>query len=157
AGGSVLLLEEQDRSSWDRALIDRAREFLDAAAEGEVVTTFHLEAAIAATHCAAPSCDATDWPAILRLYDALIAAHPSPVYLPNRAVVVAEIDGPRAGIRALESAARDPALGRYHLLDAAFGELHRRAGDLDRARACFAAARAKATSAFDRELIDRRL
>ncbi len=155
--GSFLLIDEQDRTRWDRALIERAREFLDAAAVGRAVSTFHLQAGIAALHCAAPSYAQTDWHAILRLYDALVAIDPSPVYVLSRAVVVAEIDGPLAAIRALESVASDPALRRYHLLDATLGELYRRAGDLDRARACFAEARTKTTSKFDHELLDRRL
>jgi predicted RNA polymerase sigma factor len=79
------------------------------------------------------------------------------VYLLNRAIVVAQIDGPQAGIRALEEAERDPALKHYHLFDATLGELHRRAGDMGRARRHFESARLKTNSPFDRELIDRRL
>jgi len=75
----------------------------------------------------------------------------------NRAVVVAELDGPLAGIRVVEAIAGDPALRHYHLLDATLGELHRRAGDLAQARTYFSSARSKTTSTFDRELIDRRL
>lgn len=155
--GSVLLLEEQDRTRWDRRLIGRAQEFLARSAEGTALSAFHLEAAIACHHCTAASLDATDWPAILRLYDALVASQRSPIYLLNRAIVVGRVDGPRAALRLLDDAARDPALRHYHLLDAALGELHRRAGDADRARHHFAIARRKATSAFDREVIDRRL
>ncbi len=100
-GGSLLLMDEQDRSQWDQRLIGRAQEFLDAAAQGTVVSTFHLEAGIALLHCSAESYDRTDWRGILRLYDALLAVHRSPVYELNRAIVVAQIDGPRAGIQTL--------------------------------------------------------
>jgi RNA polymerase sigma factor (sigma-70 family) len=155
--GHILLMEEQDRSKWDQRLIRRAKEFLGQAAEGTVVSPFHLEAAIACHHCTAQSYAETDWPAILRLYDALLTIHPSPVYLLNRAIVVAQIEGPRAGIRALDEAGRDPALRHYHLFDATLGEFHRRAGDLARARQHLEAARQHTTSPFDRELIDRRL
>jgi RNA polymerase sigma-70 factor (ECF subfamily) len=155
--GSVLLMEEQDRSQWDHRLIRRAREFLDESAEGTVISPYHLEAGIACHHCMAPSYADTDWPAILRLYDALLTIHRSPVYLLNRAIVVAQIDGPEAGIRALDEAGRDPALRRYHLFDATLGELYRRAGDLVRAREHLEAARQKTNSPFDHELIDRRL
>jgi RNA polymerase sigma-70 factor (ECF subfamily) len=155
--GSILLLDEQDRGKWDHALIRRAQEFLARSAEGTVLSAFHLEAAIACHHCTAKSLAETDWPAILRLYDALLTQQSSPVYLLNRAIVVAEIDGPQAGIRALDEAGRDPALRHYHLFDATLGELHRRAGDLARARQHLEAARQKTTSPFDRELIDRRL
>jgi RNA polymerase sigma factor (sigma-70 family) len=155
--GLVLLMEDQDRAKWDRRLIRRAQEFLDQSAEGTVVSSFHLEAGIAYHHCTARRYAETDWPAILRLYDALLTIHRSPVYLLNRAVVVAEIEGPHAGIRALEEAAADPALRRYHLFDAAFGEFYRRAGDHERARRHFEAAKQKTNSPHDRETIDRRL
>ena len=155
--GSILLMEEQDRAKWDQSLVRRAQEFLTQSAEGTAVSPFHLEAAIAYHHCAAKSYAATDWPAILWLYDALLTMHRSPVYLLNRAIVVAQIEGPDAGIRALDEAGQDPALRHYHLFDATLGEFYRRAGDLARARRHLEAARQKTNSPFDRELIDRRL
>jgi RNA polymerase sigma-70 factor (ECF subfamily) len=155
--GSILLMEEQDRGLWDQRLIRRAQEFLDQSAEGSVVSAFHLEAGIALHHCTARSYAETDWPAILQLYDALLAVQRSPVYLLNRAIVVAQIDGPEAGIKALAEAGTDSALRHYHLFDATLGEFHRRAGDLAAARRHLEAARGKTNSAFDRELIDRRL
>jgi RNA polymerase sigma-70 factor (ECF subfamily) len=155
--GSILLLDEQDRGKWDQALIRRAQVFLAQSAEGTVLSAFHLEAAIACHHCTAKSVAETDWPTILRLYDALLQVHRSPVYLLNRAIVLGEIEGPRAGIRALEEARQDAALRHYHLFDATLGDLYRRAGDMGRARQHLEAARTKTTSPFDRELIDRRL
>jgi RNA polymerase sigma-70 factor (ECF subfamily) len=155
--GCVLLMEDQDRSRWDRGLIHRAMELLADSAEGTVISPFHLEAAIACHHCTSPSYAETDWRAILRLYDALLTIHRSPVYLLNRAIVVAEIDGPRAGLRALREAGESAALGHYHLYEAALGELHRRDGDLDQARQYLEAAREKARSPYDREIIERRL
>jgi RNA polymerase sigma-70 factor (ECF subfamily) len=155
--GCLLLMEDQDRSRWDRRLIQRASQFLDESAEGTAVSPYHLEAGIAWLHCTAPSYADTDWPAILRLYDALLMLDRSPVYLLNRAIVVAAIDGPRAGLRALHDAGLDAALGRYHLLDATRGELHRRAGDLGAARRYLEAARQKTDSPHDREVIERRL
>ena len=157
AQGGVLLIEDQDRNKWDRRLIQRAEQFLDQSAEGTVVTPYHLEAGIALHHCRASSFAETNWPAIRRLYDALIRMYPSPIYLLNRAIVVAEIDGPHAGIEALKSAAEDESLSRYHLLDATLGELYRRAGDLPQARQYFEAAKQKTASPCDHELIDRRL
>jgi RNA polymerase sigma-70 factor (ECF subfamily) len=155
--GSLLLMEEQDRGKWDQRLIQRGQEFLAQSAQGTVVSTFHLEAAIACYHCTSTSYADTDWPAILRLYDALIGIHRSPIYLLNRAIVVAQIEGPLAGIRALEEAGQDSVLERYHLFDATLGEFYRRAGDPARARRHLEAARQKTSSPFDRELIDRRL
>lgn len=155
--GSILLLEEQDRSKWDRKLIGRAQEFLARSAEGTKISTFHLEAAIAYHHCTAKSYAETDWPEILSLYDALLLLHRSPVYVLNSAIVVAQIDGPQAGIRALAEAGQDAALRHYHLFDATLGEFYRRAGDLARARECLETARQKTNSQFDREILDRRL
>jgi RNA polymerase sigma-70 factor (ECF subfamily) len=155
--GSLLLMEEQDRGRWDQRLIRRAQDFLDQSAEGTVISVFHLEAAIACHHCTAQSYAQTDWPAILRLYDALLAIHRSPVYLLNRAIVVAQLDGPQAGIRALDEAGQDAARRHYPLFDAVLGEFYRRGGDLARARQYLEAAREKTSSSFDRELIDRRL
>ena len=150
-------MEEQDRGKWDQRLIRRAQAFLARSAEGTVISAFHLEAAIACRHCTAKSYAETDWPAILRLYDALLTVQCSPVYLLNRAIVVAQIEGPHAGIRALEEAGPDAALRHYHLFDATLGEFYRRRGDLARARQHLEAARQKTNSLFDRELIDRRL
>ncbi len=155
--GSILLMEDQDRSRWDRRLIERAKAFLDASAEGTVVSTFHLEAGIALYHCSARSHAETNWNAILRLYDAMLAIHRSPVYILNRAIVIAEIDGPAAAISALGEMRQNKALRHYHLLDATLGELFRRAGDLEEARLHLLAAREKTCSPHDRAIIDRRL
>jgi RNA polymerase sigma-70 factor (ECF subfamily) len=155
--GAILLMEEQVRSKWDQTLIQRAVECLAKSAEGNTFSVFHLEAAIAYHHCTAKSYSETDWSGILRLYDALLALHRSPVYLLNRAIVVAQINGPQAGIQALAGAVDDPALRHYHLFDATLGELYRRAGDFAHARQCLEAARRKTASPFDHEIIDRRL
>jgi RNA polymerase sigma-70 factor (ECF subfamily) len=130
---------------------------LDRSAEQKRISPYHIEAGIGMLHCAAASFADTDWAAILRLYDMLLNVRRSPVYLLNRAIVVAQIHGPRAGIDALAEIRDDPALERYHLLDATLGELYRRAGDLVSARQHLHAARRKTPSRFDHELIDRRL
>jgi RNA polymerase sigma-70 factor (ECF subfamily) len=148
-------MDEQDRSRWDQSLIARAREFLDQSAQGTVVSAYHLEAGIAMLHCTAESYADTDWRAILGHYDALLRIQRSPVYELNRAIVVAQIDGPQAGIRALDGA--DSALRHYHLFDATLGELYRRTGDFVQARRYLESARQKTRSAADHEFIDRRL
>jgi RNA polymerase sigma factor (sigma-70 family) len=155
--GCILLMEDQDRARWDERLIERAKHFLDESAEGTAVSIFHLEAGIALYHCSAASYTDTDWPAILRLYDAMLTIHRSPVYLLNRAIVVAEIAGPRAGIEALGEMTENMALRHYHLFEATLGELYRRAGDLEQARQYLEAARQKTRAPHDRAIIDRRL
>ncbi|MBS0261640.1 MAG: sigma-70 family RNA polymerase sigma factor [Planctomycetes bacterium] len=157
AAGAVLLLEEQDRSRWDHGLIRRAQAHLVQAAQGTVVSRYHLEAGIASYHCLAPSYAETDWSAILGLYDLLLRAHPSPVYVLNRAVVVSQLQGPLAAIRELESEIPASVRDHYFLFDAVLGEFYRRVGDLTRARELLEAARAKTDSPFDLQIIDRRL
>ena len=155
--GFILLMEDQDRSKWDQGLIRRAQEFLDESAEGTAISVYHLEAGIALHHSTAKSYAETNWPKILFLYDKLTSIHRSPVYLLNRAIVVAEIEGPLAGIRALAEAEGDKALTNYHLFDATLGEFYWRAGDHERARQYFETAREKTRSPHDRAIIDRRL
>jgi RNA polymerase sigma factor (sigma-70 family) len=155
--GGVLLMEDQDRTKWDQRLIQRARQFLDQSAEGTSVSIFHLEAGIAMYHCSAPTYADTDWPAILRLYDAMLAIHRSPVYLINRAIVIAEVAGPLAGIKELNEMSKTTAILNYHLFDATLGELYRRAGQLDQAREHLDAARLKTRCVHDHAIIDRRL
>jgi RNA polymerase sigma-70 factor (ECF subfamily) len=155
--GYVLLLEDQDRSRWDRSLIQQAKHYLDRSARGTVASPYHLEAGIALLHCSAKNYAETDWRAILRLYDALLTKQRSPVYLLNRAIVVAQIDGPEAGIKALEQANENEALNRYHLFDGTLGELYRRAGDMTKARHYLELARSKTSSPFEHEIIDRKL
>jgi RNA polymerase sigma-70 factor (ECF subfamily) len=135
--GSLLLLEEQDRSGWDRQLIRRGFQLLDASARGEVVSTFHLEAGIASEHCAAPSVAGTNWPRILQLYELLLALRPSPIVALNRAIALGEVSGPGAGLQALEALEDKERLAAYPFLPAAAGRLHLRAGRTAKAALCF--------------------
>jgi len=100
--GRLLLLEEQDRSRWDRQAIGEGRQLVDQALRRGRPGRFALQAAIAAVHAEAPSYAATDWPEVLGLYDLLLAVWPSPVVALNRAVAVAMVQGPAAGLAALE-------------------------------------------------------
>jgi RNA polymerase sigma-70 factor (ECF subfamily) len=140
ADGSLLLLEEQDRSRWDRELIQRGFRLLDASAVGDAPSEYHLEAAIASVHCAAPSVASTDWRRIVGLYDLLFGLRPSPMVALNRAIAVGEAKGPDAGLRELNSLAGDEKLASSPFLSAAMGRLHLRAGDHAAARTAFAAA-----------------
>jgi RNA polymerase sigma-70 factor, ECF subfamily len=126
--GAPFLLRDQDRSRWDRAAIAEGMRALDRSAAGAEVTALHLEAGIAAAHAAAPSWEATDWPHIVELYDALLALTGSPVVAVNRAVAVSRVHGPRAGLAALDAVADMVALARYPLLPVVRAELWREAG-----------------------------
>ena len=112
-------MEEQNHGRWDRRLICQAQEFLNLAASGQCISRFHLEAAIAYHHCAAPVYSQTNWPEIPRLYDALLT--------------IRSLSGLSAESRDCcggdgVSASRDPALCQYGLYESTLGELHRRAG-----------------------------
>jgi len=127
ADGALVPLEEQDRSTWDRALAAEGAQWLSRAASAPP-TPLLLEAAIAAEHCFAPAFARTDWAGIVALYDALYAHKPSPVVALNRAIALAQLEGPERGLLELQSLAGRERLARYPFYPAALGDLHLRAG-----------------------------
>jgi RNA polymerase sigma-70 factor (ECF subfamily) len=149
--GDLMLLDDQDRSLWDREAIARGMQHLDLAASGDELTRFHVEAAIAAEHVL----EETNWQRIVELYDDLISIAPSPVVALNRAIAVAMIEGPSAGLALalpLESELRD-----YVPLHAAIGELSLRAGDHEQAREYFRRAADLATALPLKRWLGRRM
>ncbi|MBL8343139.1 MAG: sigma-70 family RNA polymerase sigma factor [Rubrivivax sp.] len=155
--GGLLLLEEQDRSKWNPRLIAAGVQRLARAGRGEVFSRYHAEAAVAAAHCLAPSFEHTDWREIVELYETLERFEPSPLHTLNRAIALAQWQGPPAGL-ALLQALKPPAwLSGYYLWDATLGELERRAGDLDAARRHLRRALDAAPHPAERALIERRL
>ena len=126
--GDLLLLEEQDRSLWDRSMIHLGLAHLEQAARGEKLSPYHLQAEIAAIHSTTEQFTLTNWENILALYDLLREKQPTPVVLLNRAIAVAQVDGPAAGLDALKDIAVDDQIERYPFLHAAEGEFHRRLG-----------------------------
>lgn len=155
--GGLLLLEDQDRSRWDRELVQRGLDRLARSARGETVSRYHVEAGIAAEHCLAPSFAQTNWAEIVRLYEVLEHVAPSPLNILNRAIALAEWQGPDTALAELEAFAAPSWLLGYYLWDATLGELHRRRGD--RARACLHTERALAGAPTNAEkaLLERRL
>lgn len=127
--GELLRLDDQDRSKWDQSLIDRGLIHLAEAAHGEELTEYHLQAGIAACHCLAPDYGSTNWPRILRHYDELNRIKPSPVVALNRAVAVANVNGPQAGLDAIAEIPQRDRLESSYLLHAVIGELHWRLKD----------------------------
>ena len=156
SGGTLRLLEDQDRSAWDSVLLAEGMRALDRAACGEVESRFHLEAAIAAEHAAAPDWASTNWPHILALYDALVARWPSPVAALNRVIALAQVLGAEAALPEAERLAADPHLARYHLLPAVLADLHARLGDHAAATALLDQALAHAMSEPERRLLEAR-
>ncbi len=155
--GGLLLLEEQDRSRWDRDLIQRGLDHLMRSARGETVSRYHAEAGVAAEHCLSPSFAETNWQEIVRLYEVLERIAPSPLNVLNRAIGLAEWKGPDAGLAALEAIDAPSWLLGYYLWDATLGELHRRRGDRDLALTHTRRALAAAPTNAEKALLERRI
>jgi RNA polymerase sigma factor (sigma-70 family) len=155
--GGLLLLEEQDRSLWDRERIRLGAEWLERAASGDVFSRFHAEAGVAAEHCFAPSFRQTRWSEISNLYAMLERIDPSPLHTMNRAVAVAEWKGPEAGLAVLQALSPPVWLAGSYLWDAVLSDLHRRTGTLDIAQRHRERALASAPTEAVRDLLRRRL
>lgn len=123
ASGNMLRLRDQDRSAWNSGMIARGLAHLGQSACGDELTAYHLQAGVAACHCTAPDYAATDWPRILSLYDRLVQIDDSPIVALNRAVAVAEVHGPAAGLDAIEEMPNRQSLDSYYLLYAVLAEL----------------------------------
>jgi predicted RNA polymerase sigma factor len=155
--GGLLPMEEQDRSLWDRELLHLGLFYMRRAARGEQYSRYHAEAAIAAEHCLAPSYEKTRWEEITRLYAALERIAPSPLNTLNRAIALAEWQGPGAGLSVLEALKPPGWLLDYYLWDATLGELYRRRGDTDRAIFHLTRALDRAPTEAEKALLRRRL
>ncbi len=154
AGGAIVLLHDQDRSTWDRSLIGLANQHLDLASGVTQLTTYHLEAAIAGLHANATTYALTDWRAIVRLYEALWRLNPSPIVALNRAVAIAESEGP---LRGLQELAVISGLEGHHIFRAVQGELLKRIGDEDGARSALSEALDLASSPVEKALLKAKL
>lgn len=157
AAGEMVLLDDQDRSRWDQDLIAQGVAYFRRSMRGETESAFHLQAAIAATHAAAPAASQTDWIAILELYDALIEREPSPIARLHRTVAVSKVRGPRAGLDAIRAIANNRSLGRTHLLPAITADLHAQLGHRAEARRHYRTALALKSTEPERRFLERRL
>jgi RNA polymerase sigma factor (sigma-70 family) len=154
ASGAPVLLLDQNRSRWDHVLIGRGFAALARAeAVGGALGPYGLQAAIAACHASAKTPEATDWPRIVALYDALVALVPSPVVELNRAVALSMAFGPAAGLEVVEQLASEPSLATYHLLPSVRGDLLAKLGRTDEAGAEFARAASLTGNARERALL----
>lgn len=155
--GNLLRLHEQDRSTWDQAMIQRGIVCLGHAAQGNRISEYHLEAGIAACHSAAPDDAATNWPRILSLYDQLVALTSSPVAAMNRAVAVSRVHGPQAGMTALDAITDSGKLESSHLFHVIRGTFAVEQGDQAAALLHFRQAGALASQPAERDFIARRV
>jgi RNA polymerase sigma-70 factor (ECF subfamily) len=155
--GDLSTLSDQDRSRWDATLVTRGLALLERSAAGRQVTSFHLEAAIAAAHASAATVTTTDWPSIVELYDRLMIVAPSPVVALNRAIAIAQRDGAERGLEELGTITDRERLADYPFYPAAIGELELRLGRRDAAREHFSAALAAARNPSERRFLQKRL
>jgi len=155
--GEIILLEDQDRSLWDHARIEEGRAIVEQSLSSGRIGAYTIQAAISATHAAAPTPDATDWAQIVNWYDALVRAIPSPVVELNRAVAVAMRDGPPAGLDLIDAILARGDLVDYHLTYAARADLCRRLGRKSEARAAYEQALALTRLQPERRFLERRM
>jgi RNA polymerase sigma-70 factor (ECF subfamily) len=153
-GAGVVLLKDQDRSLWDPTLIAEGQELVLACMRRRQLGPFQLQAAIQALHCAARRYEETDWAAIVRFYDRLVAVMPTPVVALNRAVAVAETQGPETGLTLLDGVAEE--LDEYHLLHASRGSMLERLGRPNEAALAYDRAAALARTETEISFLRRR-
>jgi RNA polymerase sigma factor (sigma-70 family) len=156
AAGDLLALSDQDRSKWDRSQMAEGERLLQRSARGPELTDYHVEAAIAWVHASAARAEDTEWSQIVALYDMLMAIRPSPVVALNRAIALAQHEGPESGLRAIETIEHRGRLANYPFLPAALGELELRAGRAASARRHFREALRLARNPAERRFLHRR-
>ncbi len=155
AEGALVLLRDQDRSAWDRTLIEEGTAIVRACIRRGRPGPFQLQAAIQAVHCDADAFEATDWRQIVALYHQLISVLPTPIVALNRAIAIGEVEGPGAALAVLDAIA--PGIDSYHLLHAARGTMLRQLGQPDAARAAFERAAGLAATNADRRFLARQI
>jgi RNA polymerase sigma-70 factor (ECF subfamily) len=151
AGGDLVLLRDQDRTTWHRSMIEEGQAIVRACIHRGRPGPYQLQAAIQAVHGDADSFEATDWPQILTLYDQLLSVMPTPMVALNRAIAVAEVEGPGAALAILDAIA--PDIDSHHLLHASRGTMLRRLGRRDEAHAAFERAARLAPSDAERRFL----
>lgn len=157
ANGNLSSLADQDRSLWDRTLVAEGLWLFERSMEGSVVSEYHLEAGIGLVHAAAGKTEDTDWTSIRRMYDSLLVLRPSPVVALNRAIAIAQGEGPEQGLAAIHAIEDPERLARYPFYAATLGELELRCGRFDRARRRFEDALAMARNPMERRFLLQRV
>ena len=157
SSGDLSSLFDQDRSRWDRKMIETGRAWLERSAFGSEISGYHVEAAIASVHAEASRFEDTDWSAIVSLYDTLMTIAPSPIVALNRAIAIAQLHGPQQGLDAIDAITDRERLLHYPFYHAARGELERRRGDSTVARVHFEAAHALARSPAEQRFLVKRI
>ena len=157
ASGNLSSLFDQDRARWDQELVFEGLKLLELSATGSELNEYHIEAAIASIHAAAARAEDTNWGNIVSLYDTLMTLRPSPVVALNRAIAIAQKDGPERGLEEIRAIADNDRLSAYPFYSAALGELELRSGRRETAREQFRAALALARNPMERRFLDQRI
>ena len=157
AAGNLKSLFDQDRSKWDMSLASQGERFLERSARGPQVTEYHIEAAIAWVHASAHRAEDTDWSKIVSLYDRLMGIRPSPVVALNRAIAIAQHEGPERGLEEMNAIADRERLAEYPFYYSALGELELRKERHEIAREHFRAALALARNPMERRYLEQRI
>ncbi|MBS4063413.1 MAG: sigma-70 family RNA polymerase sigma factor [Chitinophagaceae bacterium] len=155
--GNVLLLKQQDRSKWNRALIENGIYHLEESAAGDHMSKYHIEAGIAYEHAVARDYAHTNWNHILNCYNLLYNYYPSPIIALNRAIVISELEGPSKGIDTIEAIPDLASLKNYYLLPATLGELHWQLKEYDKARDYFKQASQLTQNAIEKKLLQQKM
>jgi RNA polymerase sigma-70 factor (ECF subfamily) len=157
ASGNLSSLADQDRSLWDQQLVDEGLKLLEHSAKGSELAEYHIEAAIASVHATASQTEDTDWEKIVSLYDTLMTMRPSPIIALNRAIAVAQKEGPERGIQEIDAIAGSERLSAYPFYSAALGELEFRRGRHAAAREHFSTALGLARNPTERRFLSQRV
>jgi RNA polymerase sigma-70 factor (ECF subfamily) len=157
AAGDLNSLADQDRSKWDKKLVSEGLKYLDLAASGPSVTEYHVEAAISSVHASATRLEDTNWDEIVSLYDMLMNINRSPIVALNRAIAIAQRDGPEHGLQEINAIADADRLRSYPFYAATLGELELRRGEYDSACAHFLTAIGLARNEMERRFLKQRL
>jgi RNA polymerase sigma-70 factor (ECF subfamily) len=157
SSGNLIALFYQDRTLWDRARLNDGMRLLELSASGTELTAYHIEAAMASVHAMAQRAEDTDWSKIISLYDSLMRMKVSPIVALNRAIAIAQRDGPERGLAAIDAIPNLERLANYPFHSAALGELELRRGTPERAREHFQEALARARNPMERRFFEQRL
>jgi predicted RNA polymerase sigma factor len=152
--GSIILLKDQDRASWNRQLIEKGKYYLEQAAEGDEVSEYHIEAAIAGSHARAATFKETNWPEIFQLYSILATIKPGPIIELNKAIAMGYAYSPTDGLTAL---LKITALQDHYLLHAALGDFYAELGNTEEARIRYKRAHTITPSIAEKKLLQKKI
>lgn len=157
SSGNLIALFDQDRTRWDGRRLGEGMQLLELSASGVELSPYHIEAAIASVHATARSAEDTDWSRIISLYDSLMQINTSPIVALNRAIAIAQRDGPKRGLDAIREMPNLDRLAGYPFYPAALGELELRRGNGARAREHLQEALGRARNVMERRYFEQRL